>query len=96
VKNAENNGIGKATVFAIHQRQSTAGLPADEAAIVEYVWELLRRHRVDENKFQSLLARLGVNGMVELTAAVGYYSMVSCTLNAFELSSSPDPEDFPI
>jgi hypothetical protein len=57
---------------------------------------LLRRHRVDENKFQSLLARLGVNGMVELTATIGYYSMVSCTLNAFELSSLSDPEDFPI
>ena len=40
--------------------------------------------------------RLGVAAMVELTATIGYYSMISCTLNAFELSSSPNPKDFPI
>jgi hypothetical protein len=34
--------------------------------------------------------------MVELTAIIGYYSMISCTLNAFELSWSPQPEEFPI
>jgi hypothetical protein len=34
--------------------------------------------------------------MLELTATIAYYSMISCTLNAFELSSSPDPDDFPI
>jgi len=40
--------------------------------------------------------RLGVQGMVELTATIGYYSMISCTLNAFEISSSPNPDEFPI
>ena len=41
-----------------------------------------------------MLDRLGVAGMVELTATIGYYSMISCTLNAFELSSSPNPKRF--
>jgi 4-carboxymuconolactone decarboxylase len=96
VRNAEKNGIGRETLRMIHQRLDTTELAADEAEIVTYVRELLRSHRINEPTFQSLLARLGVNGMVELTATIGYYSMVSCTLNAFELSSSPNPKDFPI
>jgi 4-carboxymuconolactone decarboxylase len=80
-----------------HQRrQPTAGLPSDEAGIVDYVRALLHCHRVTEPAFQSMLTRLGVAGIVELTATIGYYSMISCTLNAFELSSSPNPKDFPI
>ncbi len=57
---------------------------------------LLHSHRVAEPQFQAMLKRLGVAGMVELTATVGYYAMISCTLNAFELSSSPNPKEFPI
>ena len=56
----------------------------------------MHSHRVTEPAFQSMLARLGVAGIVELTATIGYYSMISCTLNAFELSSSPNPVEFPI
>jgi len=96
VKNAEKNHISRETLVAVHQRQPTTGLPPDEAEIVNYVRAILHSHRVAEQAFQSMLARLGVAGMVELTATIGYYSMISCTLNAFELSSSPNPQDFPI
>ncbi len=96
VKNAEKNRVSRETLVAVHQRQPTTGLPPDEAEIVDYVRALLHSHRVTEPAFQSMLARLGVDGIVELTATIGYYAMISCTLNAFELSSSPNPVDFPI
>ena len=96
VRNAEKNRISPETLHALHQRLATAGLPPDEAEIVDYVRALLQSHRVNEQAFQSMLTRLGVAGLVELTATIGYYSMISCTLNAFELSSSPNPKDFPI
>jgi len=96
VRNAEKNHIGRETLAAIHRREPTAGLPPDEAEIVDYVRTVLHKHRVAEPQFQPLLKRLGVAGLVELTATIGYYSMISCTLNAFELSSSPNPKDFPI
>jgi 4-carboxymuconolactone decarboxylase len=96
VKNAEKNGISNETVQAIHQRKPTTGLPLDEAQVVNYVRELVHSHRVTEPTFEALRVRLDVNGIVELTATIGYYSMISCTLNAFELSSSPNPKDFPI
>ncbi len=96
VRNAERNRISPDTLRAVHQRQSTTGLPPDEGEIVDYVRAVLHSHRVNEKAFQSMLTRLGVAGLVELTATIGYYSMISCTLNAFELSSSPNPKDFPI
>ncbi len=96
VRNAEKNKVSRETLVAVHQRQPTAGLPAEEAEIVDYVRALLRSHRVTEPAFQSMLTRLGVAGIVELTATIGYYSMISCALNALELSSSPNPKDFPI
>jgi 4-carboxymuconolactone decarboxylase len=96
VRNTEKNHVSRETLVAVHRRQPTAGLPPDEAEIVDYVRALLRSHRVTEPAFQSMLTRLDVAGMVELTATIGYYSMISCTLNAFELTSSPNPVDFPI
>jgi len=96
VRNAEKNHISREALSAIHQRQPTIKLAPDEAEIIDYVRALLLRHRVDDPLFQSMLQRLGVAGIVELTSAVGYYAMISCTLNAFELSSSPNPKDFPI
>lgn len=96
VRNAERNCISPETLRAVHLRQSTAGLPPDEGEIVDYVRAVLHSHRVNEQAFQSMLSRLGVAGIVELTATIGYYSMISCTLNAFELSSSPNPKEFPI
>ena len=96
VKSAQKNHISPATLREVHQRLPTTGLPHDEAEIVDYVRQVLRRHRVDEAAFQSMLDRLGVAAIVELTATIGYYSMISCTINAFELTSSPNPKDFPI
>lgn len=96
VRNAEKNNVSRATLVAVHQRQPTGGLPADEAEIVDYVRTVLHKHRVAEPQFQSILKRLGVAGLVELTATIGYYAMISCTLNAFELTSSPNPKEFPI
>jgi len=96
VSNAAKNNVSRETLVAIHQRQPASGLRLDEAEIIDYVRTVLRKHRVAEPQFQSLLKRLGVVGLVELTATIGCYAMISCTLNAFELTSSPNPKDYPI
>ena len=40
------------------------------------------RQQVPEAAYAAVLARWGVRGVVELTALIGYYTMVSMTLNA--------------
>ena len=58
---------------------------ADEQAIHDYATELLRRHHAADATYQRVLAEHGTAGIVELTALIGYYSMVALTLNAHEI-----------
>jgi 4-carboxymuconolactone decarboxylase len=46
--------------------------------------------------FQALYGRLGEKGLVELTATIGYYAMLACTLNAFDVATASAPEEFKI
>lgn len=94
VRNAARNGLSQTTLQAIYERKPAADFPAADAAIVRYVHELLRGHRVSEATFAAVRERLGIQPLVELTAAIGYYSMIACTLNAFELAAEPQPPGF--
>ena len=61
------------------------GLAADEAAIIDVATELSRSHSISDATYARALQQLGERGMVELTALVGYYTMVAMTLNAHEI-----------
>jgi len=84
VREARKAGVRAEAITAIRERRS-AGLGEDEAPLVAYVSELLVAHRADEATLARLRARLGVQGVVELTATIGYYAMLACTLNAFDV-----------
>ena len=58
---------------------------ADERAVYDYSSELLQSKFVSAATHAQALAILGVTGVVELTAFLGYYVMVAMTLNAHEL-----------
>jgi 4-carboxymuconolactone decarboxylase len=80
---ARKVGVREDAITAIRDARSDALTP-EEALIVRYVSALFRRHRVDQATFDGVRARLGVEGLVELTATAGYYGMLACTLNAFD------------
>ena len=46
----------------------------------------------DSRETDALRARLGVDGLVELTATAGYYGMLACTLNAFDVTPEAGAE----
>jgi len=96
VGHAQKAGISLETVRAIHQKKAPAGLNPTEAHIVNYVQQLVRTHRVDEPTLKALQESLGVKGLVELTATIGYYAMVACTLNAFDVATTTAPDDLKI
>ena len=56
-----------------------------DGAVYEYARQLLQRGVVKEAAYQEVLALLGEAGTVELTAIIGYYSMVAMTLNAHHI-----------
>jgi 4-carboxymuconolactone decarboxylase len=96
VNNAQKAGIPHETIRAIHQRKGAENFSVEDAQILGYVRELLHSHRASEATLKALHARLGERGLVELTATIGYYAMLACTLNAFDVVTAAVADDLKI
>jgi 4-carboxymuconolactone decarboxylase len=96
IGHAEKAGIPMETVRAIHGKRGAEHFTADDAQVVSFVREILRSHRVSEATFQALYGRLGEKRFVELAATVGYYAMLACTLNTFDVFTATAPQDLQI
>ena len=88
---ARRLGVPEATITAIRENHSR-GIPAEDAQIVEFTRTLMRKHRVDDATVKALQARFGNEGFIELTGLIGYYNMLSMTVNACELEAAPGAE----
>lgn len=87
---AEKAGIEQPIIEAILAGTRPPGLSADDAAVYAYAVELNRYNSVSDATYATALARFGERTIVELTALVGYYTMVAMTLNAHEIPLPPD------
>ena len=85
---ARKQGVPEATITAIREKHSQ-GLPPEDAQIVDFTRDLIRKHRVGAAAMKSLQKRLGDFQLVELTGTIGYYSMLSMSANACELEAAP-------
>ena len=63
---------------------------AEEADIYEFARQLQQTGNVAEEVYQRIMQRWGKVGVVELAAVIGYYTLVSMTLNVHEI---PLPDD---
>ena len=88
---ARKQGVPEATITAIREKHSR-GLPPEDAQIVDFTRDLIRKHRVSAATMKSLQERFGNFKLVELTGTIGYYSMLAMTANACELDPSPGAE----
>src|SRR5438876_3932858 len=88
---ARKLGVPEATITAIRENHSR-GIPPEDAKIVEFTRTLLRKHRVDDATAAALRKRFGDDGFIQLTGAIGYYSMLCMTVNACELEAGPGAE----
>jgi 4-carboxymuconolactone decarboxylase len=91
---ARRLGVAEETIAAIRDNHSR-GIPPEDAEIVEFTRELLRRHRVDEASFKRMQSRLGNDALIQLTGAIGYYGLLAMTVNACELEAAAGAERLP-
>jgi 4-carboxymuconolactone decarboxylase len=96
VGHAPEAGISLDTVRAVYQKQGVQVFSSEDAQIISFVREVIHAHRVSEPTFQAIYARFGEKGMVELAATIGYYAMLACTLNTFDVYTATPPEDLKI
>ena len=88
---ARKQGVPEATITAIREKHSK-GLPPEDAQIVDFTRDLIRKHRVGAEAMASLQKRFGNFQLVELTGTIGYYSMLAMTANACELEAGKGAE----
>src|SRR6476646_7605944 len=88
---ARRLGVSEETITAIRENHSR-GIPAEDAQIVEFTRALLRKHRVDDATADAMRERFGDDEFIQLTGAIGYYALLSMTVNAGELEPAEGAE----
>jgi 4-carboxymuconolactone decarboxylase len=89
---AAKAGVKPETIRALQAGRKPTTAPRDELAIYDFVKELYAKKRVGNANFNRVKKLLGDAGTVELVGILGYYAMVSMTLNTFR---APLPEGTP-
>ena len=82
---AEKQGVKPQTIRDIQAGRMPKSAPADEKAIYAFAKELYSKKRVSQPSYKRVHKLLGDAGTVELVGLLGYYAMVSMTLNTFRV-----------
>lgn len=88
-------GVATGVLDAIREGRAPDFAKRDEAVVYEFARTLQADGRVPDAIYEEARSLFGVKGVVELTALVGYYTMVSMTLNAHGVPL-PDGEQEPL
>ena len=88
---ARKQGVPEATITAIREKHSR-GLPPEDAQIVDFTRDLIRKHRVGAGAMKALQERFGSFQLVELTGTIGYYSLLAMKANACKFEPTPGAE----
>uniref|UniRef100_A0A9E8CRH6 Carboxymuconolactone decarboxylase family protein n=1 Tax=Bosea sp. NBC_00436 TaxID=2969620 RepID=A0A9E8CRH6_9HYPH len=90
-------GLNPDAIADIAARRPPRMLDARELLVYEIATTLLESGRIQAELYRRGLSEFGEQGMVELVGTLGYYCLVSLTLNAFELglpeAVAPELED---
>jgi 4-carboxymuconolactone decarboxylase len=88
---ARRLGVPESTITAIRDNHTRGVLPED-AQIIEFTRQLLRKHRIDDATANAMRTRFGDDEFIQLTGAIGYYALLAMTVNAGELEPGEGAE----
>lgn len=86
---AREHGVADDVIDAIARGDDPPFAREDERTIHAVATQLVASGRIDADTYTSAQSLLGDAGMVELVALCGYYTLISFTLNAFEVPLPP-------
>ena len=78
-------GLKAEITDAIASGTRPSGMDADEAAVYDFVTDLLGTGQVSDARYDAIKSRFGERGVMDLVGAVGYYSLVSMVLNVAQV-----------
>ena len=82
-------GVPSDAVEAIRSGQTPLLEDPAQSAVYAFCAALLREHHVDDAIYAGAVRALGEEGVVDLVGILGYYSLISMTINAFRV---PPPD----
>ena len=88
---ARRLGVSEETIAAIRDNHSR-GVAPEDAQVVDFTRQMLRKHRVDDATFKATQSRFGNDELIQLTTAIGYYTLLSMTVTASELEPASGAE----
>jgi 4-carboxymuconolactone decarboxylase len=87
-------GVKPQTIKDIKAGRMPKSAPKDERAIYDFVQDLYKTRRVSDKTYKRVHDVLGTRGTVELVGILGYYTLISMTLNVFR-ADLPDNAPLP-
>ena len=92
---ARKAGLDEGIIRAIAEKRRPEFRDDDAEIVYEFCTQLYESHRVSDETYARAVEAFGLPTVVELVATIGYYAMVSMTLNAFEIGLPPgEPSPF--
>jgi len=90
---AAQAGLAAAIIDAIAEGRRPPAMSEDERIVYDFCTELYRDRAVSDRTFKAAVDRFGEQGIIDLVAACGYYSIVSMVL---DVDRYPLPEGEPL
>ena len=83
---AEKAGVKLKTIENLRLGRAPKMAPNDERVIYAFVQELYKTRRVSDRMYKRVQSLLGNAATVELVGILGYYALISMTLNVFQMA----------
>ena len=93
---ARQASLSNELVNNLRDKKDLHTLSAEEAAVVDYGWELFRTRKVSQPVYDGALALFGMRGLMELTNLLGYYSSLAFNINAFDVGLPDNITESPL
>ena len=79
-------GLEPGVAADLQEGRRPAGMTDDEALVYDFATQLHRQHQVADAVFAAAVKRFGEQGVTDLVALLGYYGLVSMTLNVAQVT----------
>jgi len=84
-KIARDMGLDPVVIAGIKAGKLPKSASLEEQTVYDFACELMAQHTVSDVRYQGAVASLGESGVAELVIILGYYTLISMTLNVFEV-----------
>jgi len=93
---AKEQGVSDEVIRAVFEKRMPERAPADELLTIEVCRALHETQDLPKPLYDRAVATWGEQGLMDIVQAIGFYTFVSMTLNAFDIpTGAGEPTPFP-